>query len=61
MYYKKNITKKLLKKYRICNFPSDVGKISLAKQLTLFWMDGCRDGWMNQWINDRWLDVRMGG
>ena len=27
----------------------------------LFWMEGWTDGRMNQWIDDRWMDVRMDG
>ena len=60
MNYKKIYTKKLIiKKYRICNFASEVGNISLAKKLMLFWMDGWSDGWMNQWMDGRWMDVMI--
>ena len=41
---KKNTTKKLKLKKKITEFFSEVGKISLAKKLVLFWMDGWRKG-----------------
>ena len=53
MYYKKIYTKKmaiLLQKW---------AKLALQKKLMLFWMDVWRDGGMNQWMDDAWIDVRM--
>ena len=61
MYYKKNDTKKLI----TCFFFTELAILlqvwatfALQKKM-LFWMDGWRVGWMNQWIDDGWVDVRM--
>ena len=57
---KNNTTKTdSLKKYR--SFFSTVGKISFAKKVMFFWMDGWRDGWMIQLMDDGWMDIRMKG
>ena len=49
MYYKKKLQTKLLikKNYRICNFASEVGKISFAKKTYAI-----LDGWMEGWIDE---------
>ena len=32
--------------------------ISLAKKTILFGMDRCSDGWMNQWMDDEWMNQK---
>ena len=48
---------RVCKKYKICNFASEVGKISLAKQFGYF---GWMDGWMDESM-DGWMETRMDG
>ena len=63
----KKITKKLIikktkpKQTGFAIFLQKLAKFTLQKKRMLFWMDGWRDGQMNQWMDDGWMDIRMDG